>query len=915
MHRRYLTTLLLTLVLAFSAPRPDTARAHDVYLAVDNHNDYGWNATTETYDASMLSELDYYLGQIAATAGNPPEEQARFNADGWYYLYLYERNRSQQQFDELIGRIQDGHITAPLNPMVTLYGALPTEAAIRTGYYPGRIERRYGIPFRIGLDMENATNPWGLASLWAGSGGLYTWKGICNCSSPIAPFANRTDEVFRWQGPDNRELLMKWYQIAGSNRSFGGYAEARDNLSQAAIQTAIDRFGGRPPFLSSTGLFGAGWDDVTYKSSDVVTLAQQWNAAHSGGDRVIVSNEVDYFQALESRRADLAVLRGGWGNDWDLWPAALTERTAETRRAIEQLRTAEALAAVVHARDAGFWPPRQAALETAFVDYFKYFEHTWSDGGVGIAYVVANKKTWAASIDTAVRDTDSAAGAAAAPLFSTPADEDRFVVFNPLAFERTDYADLTVGSDGPFVVTDLGSGAEVPSQIVNRDGQRALRILARGVPSLGYRTYRLAGGAPAAQPDAATVNGATIESDLYRVTLGGRGEITSAVDKAAGGRELARTALNDFGGGSAGATSAENVGPVSTTLVRDVGGSPPRRVRITLVREVDRIEIENEILANFTGTGLYRFDVNLSMPQIRFEETGAIARPGLAAQGGDFLPGTRADFMTLNHFVNLATGDYNVTLSSWDAFAVRIGQSSVTSFDLPTSEVSVLAVGNPSNSGIVDQGGDTRFLHRLALHGEGGAYQGAEAMRTALAHQNPLRALPLARGQGGPLSATAASFLSVSAPNVVVTAFKPAEEGERGLVVRLWELGGADTAATLNTAAFAPSAAFATSLIETDEEPATMNGGQIAVALSANEIKTYRFVPTTLRAGGSCGDADGSGTVTVTDGVLVLRAAAGLSSPCSPAVCDVDASGTITVTDGVNVLRAAALLPAQLTCP
>ena len=58
-----------------------------------------------------------------------------------------------------------------------------------------------------------------------------------------------------------------------------------------------------------------------------------------------------------------------------------------------------------------------------------------------------------------------------------------------------------------------------------------------------------------------------------------------------------------------------------------------------------------------------------------------------------------------------------------------------------------------------------------------------------------------------------------------------------------------------------------------------------------------------------CGDADGNGTVTVTDGVNVLRAAADLPSSCTLQVCDVDDSGGITVTDGVNVLRVAAGLP------
>lgn len=63
-----------------------------------------------------------------------------------------------------------------------------------------------------------------------------------------------------------------------------------------------------------------------------------------------------------------------------------------------------------------------------------------------------------------------------------------------------------------------------------------------------------------------------------------------------------------------------------------------------------------------------------------------------------------------------------------------------------------------------------------------------------------------------------------------------------------------------------------------------------------------------------CGDADGNGALSVTDGVIVLRSAAGLATTCS-ASCDVDGSGSVTVTDGVNVLRRAAGLTGAAACP
>jgi len=67
----------------------------------------------------------------------------------------------------------------------------------------------------------------------------------------------------------------------------------------------------------------------------------------------------------------------------------------------------------------------------------------------------------------------------------------------------------------------------------------------------------------------------------------------------------------------------------------------------------------------------------------------------------------------------------------------------------------------------------------------------------------------------------------------------------------------------------------------------------------------------------SCGDPDGSGGLTVTDGVNVLRQAVGLSSSCASntTLCDVDGNGMVTDADGTIVLRGAAELTITLSCP
>jgi alpha-mannosidase len=845
---------LLVICVAIAFP----AGAHTIYVANDDHTDYGWNDTTTAYDASLLAQMDFFLDQIAATAANTPAEQARFSADIWYYLWLYQHNRTVPQFQRAMDAMKSGHLTVALNPFVVLFGALPTEAAIRAGNWPGRLERQFGVPFLTAQEMENDTIPWGIAQIWAASGVKYSWKGICACAD-MTPWGDRNDaDVFRWQAPDGRELLMKWYRYGGNSQSIGGYAEMRANQSETALSTALTTFSaaGLP-----TGLFGLGWDDVDFKGN-LVPLVQAYNMHHLGGDQAVSSNEIDFFEDLESQRNALAVDRGGWGNDWDLWPQTLAARTAQTRRAVERLHSAELLSSVAQLYDQTFWAPQQSALESALVDYFKYFEHSWSVSGTPpLSGLVNDKKTWSQSIDLAISQVEAAAEAKVKTLFTTPA-EDRVAVWNPLGFARSDAADLPVSGAGPFVVTDVATGAEVPSQPLSVGGKTFVRIVATEVPSLGWRVYKIAAGTPAAQPDAATITGSTIESPLWKVVLGTRGQITSLLDKTNGSRELAGAGLNDWGSGTAQTPMAENVGPVSATLRVDVSGTPARRVRITLYRGVDRVDISDEVLANFTSTGVYKFDVNLTSPQIRFEEVGAIARPGLKP-AGDFLPGTRADWMTLNHFVSFTASSFTVTVSSRDASAMKVGASTPNAFDLTLPQVSVMAMGNVSQGRITDQGGDSDFVDELAVSTATGAFSGAAAMKASLRHQNPLVAIALGQSQTGSITAATGSLFSLNAPNVVVTAFKPAEDAARGLVARAWELdGAASTALQLDATAFMPSAVFETTAIETDTARATVAAGVVSSTIGANEIKTWRLVP------GAFGDSQTDGG-TVPDALML----------------------------------------------
>ena len=478
---------------------PISAQQKRVYIAPDDHTDYWWSATEDTYRAAFLDTLDYYLDLADATAGNPPEHQSRWNCDGSFWLWTYEKNRSTLQLQRLIDRINDGHISVPLNGLCVCLGGAPTEAVLRGMYYPGQIERRYGLRFRLAYMIENQTQPYGLWSLWSGSGAKYSWKGICGCDTRVYDAWDREHDIYQALGVDGSAMLVKWNSMLAGNQSIGGYAEARYPSAVVDFVTTDAPFNGfldRYPY-DVIGCFGKGWDDVQTQTDEFVTVAINKTDATR---QVIVSNEQDFFEDFEATYgSQLAIQSLSFGNEWDLYCAAMAETSARVKRAVEKLRAAEALATLVSLHDQTFMNGREGARDLAWMNLGLYWEHDfgmvgfccdhpWLTGRIAWQHRITDE------IESYVDTLHDDATAAFAALINTSGSNPRFYVFNPLSWTRTDLADLPWIDPYPVHVVEVASQQEVPSQRVTRGSDDFLRVLASDVPSVGYKTYEIRPG-------------------------------------------------------------------------------------------------------------------------------------------------------------------------------------------------------------------------------------------------------------------------------------------------------------------------------------------------------------------------------------------------------------------------------------
>ena len=877
--------VVLACVFCLAGTALTAAEPVRIYLANDDHTDYMWTAGAETYNAVFVDLLDYYLRLTDDTMTNAAPYQSRFNADGSYWLWQYERRKSPADFERLIARLKDGHLSAPMTTLVSCFGGQPLEAVLRGMYYAGRLERRYNLRFPMAVAMENQTLPLGLSSLWAGAGAKYSWRGVCGCASklPNAVLQHRPHEIYWYAGQDGQRILMKWYSLAGN---IGTYLEAAGPYG--AIQY-LDLDAGflsryqdpvtRQPYRVRAA-FGLGGDSLARKTGVPAdpgipkepgmqqgvpgfpyTEHFHLTAQKQSNDKrqIFVSNETDFFEDFEKTHGStLPAETVTYGNEWDLYSASMAETSARVRRAVEKLRAGELMATLVSLKKPAFLHGREGARDLAFTDLGLYWEHDWTaDGPVSRAHHAAWQELLASEIEYYANALHADAATQLGALIQKPDSKaQRFFVLNPLGWPRTDAADFAYSGSKNIHVRDLSTGLDVPHQLINLSGATFLRVLASEVPSAGYKTFEILSGSGSAPTDpAARVGGnnTTFENARVRLIVDPDGAIASfvATDQpqtelagVIGGLKLNDLAANDTHGD---AVLVENSGPVSVTLKCVSGAGRQHTTRLTLYREADRVEIRNEITENFSEVRHWAFSFNLPSPDVHTEEVGAVIRAKTKSHGGDYADThARYDYLTLNHFADITDGanTRGVTLANADCAFARLGQSTPAALDTTTPQLSVLAGGQVDGSwlGIHGQNGATWFLQRFALRPHG-AYDPVAAMQFGLEHQNPLVAGAIIGGTHSPYPATHYSLLRLSPPAVLLWALKPHDDGiEHGLVARVWNLASEPSPMRLTSGASLAGAQRSTHL-ERSLEPVALNNGALETTLPAHRLESYILTP------------------------------------------------------------------------
>lgn len=887
----FLSLVLAAVTASAQAPAASVPPSHTiktVYIMPSSHWDLGFQAPPE----QVLPRLKAHIDEVIRNCKADPEFRWTIES-AWQVREWLARTHDPQEIADFVRLVKSGQIQ-----LSAVYGSMHTEfmgaeALNRITYDMKSIEKRLGVTTDYAMmdDVPGFTSR--LPQVLARSGVKYFVNGSnLFIGGGTSLYPGR--EPFYWEAPDGSKVLT-WQ----TQSPLGGYTEAmaeyyldpeafepytrehfypkeweglpRLEIMQRGMNKLLEKYEKAGyPYDAVLLLYMHDFISSDWERDTLLPAVREWNAA-GRTPRIVVATPAEFFLHMEGEYdGKFGTYAGDWSGLWSEVKTNSPRDSAGARWVQDHWPVAEMLWSLLTFRDATSFPAGN--FEDDRLKIFKYDEHSGSGqvgwpGLMSRAEIDEQNRQYAEYTSSARQDVAQNLDQGMQTLFAQTEAKDtatRIVVFNPMSWPRTDV--VRVNAPEGLAVRDAETGKAIASQ---RAGSDDLEFVAADVPGVGYKTYVLEAGAPAG--GSRSRGSYVVENGFYRVTVRPTdGAITGILDKRLGIELLdpgQATAANQLLRGTMftdlpvpiGAVSMELTGgEVSTRLTIGRPGTFLPETRITLYREVPRIEIADRLdrarmpyVASLQPGEQYSFAFPFKFdgPATVWIEDGL----GYHRLPDDYLPGARLDAAAPLHSLVLSgfSGGrpLHVVLAHRQSFFANLPA-------LPDAKGQRTFLNQVRFAALRKQDeGDTRDLGMVnfpsvepGLEHEplwfdfvltsGGDFDPAAGYREGWDFDVPLIAATLLPGMT-PAQAEG-SFFTLSAPNVAVLAFMPSADGDpNDYMLRLQEIAGKAADVELTTPVKITAAAT-TSMTE-DAILQKLPAAPVRVRLGPHETVTLRL--------------------------------------------------------------------------
>jgi hypothetical protein len=831
-----------------------------------------------------------YQGKVAAIHSRVIDEAMqliaqhpdfRFSLDGYWPLQQYFNTRTPAEQQRAISAIEKQQLYLPAQYSNLLTGFPTAETLIRSLYASADFSRKYGTPFNYANITDVPSFSWSYASILASAGIHELFSGSNNYRAPVLLQGHlNEDSPFWWRGPDGQKVLL-WYSRHYMQMQFMFALPPSLSTGHDTLPLFLQMYQHPSYHADATILFGTQVENTDLFPQQA-TLAQQWNSVYAyphiqySGFHAALKNIAQQFGN------NIPTISGDGGPYWedgiaaDAYSAAL-ERLNEARGpSAEKLATLTSLVNRKYAADT-------SSLHRMWTNMILADEHTWD------SYNSVSDATSKEAVDQlALKELYPVKAAAVADFItrnsmasianSISAGSGNVIVFNTLNWARNGVVSLDVNNNQELV--DTATDQVVPVELLSGNKSfHHVRFVAQDVPAVGYKVYHLRDAKKTLQPTASSQT-TTLDSTYYRVTLDpATGAVKSIYDK-----QLQRELVNQNSAYRFGqylyVTGGDNVpntllqysraypkpdldihpaqnghlvsvmrtpyGSVARLESNDIN-TPEISTEIRLFDHQKKIEFVEDLSKKEVETkeGVYfAFPFAMDHPQFQYEIQNGVVDPSK-----DMYPGAGHEWFSVQHWVSAQQNGLSATVMPLDAALVTLGDINhgqwPEHFGTRTGTIFSYVMNNYWDTNYrAGQGGHFRFRYIIT---SAPGTDDAQLSRMGWEEMTPLEKDEIttqdkALNTPGPLDGKQASFLHANDPELVLTTWKPAEDGH-GTILRFLDLGGATRTVTVETPLLQLQQAWQTDAVERDRSQLTLAGAhQFQFTVHPHEIITIRLI-------------------------------------------------------------------------
>ncbi|MBW8040425.1 MAG: hypothetical protein FVQ85_10535 [Planctomycetes bacterium] len=824
-------------------------RKWEVYLLHHSHVDIGYTHVQTEVVRKHWGYFEQVIELARKTANYPPGSRFKWNVEVLWAVDSYLKQASKEKREQFIEAVRKGWIA-----LDALYGNELTalcrpEELVRLVGYAQRLKQRYDFTINSAMITDVPGYTWGIVPVLAQSGVKYFSVGPNRGHRIGYTLSSWGDKPFYWESPSGKHKVLCWvagegYSLFHAGRLDGGRLfEYLKRLEKSEY-----------PYDMLQIRYSIGGDNGP-PDPGLSEFVKNWNQKYAY-PKLVVSTASEMCREFERRYGDrIPKARGDFTPYWEDGAGSSARETSLNRAAAERLVQAETLWAMLN-------PARYPADEfyNAWRNVILYDEHTWgahcSISQPDSDFTKAQwkiKQAFALDADTQSQKllNDSLAKHRSKARKVTAVD-----VFNTCSWPRTDLVVLPKDWKLGGMAKDA-DGRWIQPQTLST-GETV--FVAENVPPLGAKRFTFGIHPPdttPVMPGSARAQGTRLSNALLTVTIDNKTGAISSLKREGILSELVNgkdgLGLNDyFYVAGRNPKEPQRNGPVkisvkehgplvaSLLIESDAPGCNKLTRELRLVVGSDHLDIINVI----DKQKIYKqeavhlaFPFNVPKGIMRMDTPWAVVRPEI-----DQLPGACKNYFTVQRWVDVSNADYGVTWATVDAPLIEVGTITndprggvgwIKKLEPSTTLYSYVMNNYWETNYKASQEGPTTFRYSIKPHRR---FDSGEAARFGIEQSQPLIAVPV--DSKAPLfrkeSQGQRSVLSVEPAGVIVTAFKPSEDG-KARVVRLFNTTDRSEKARIIWTKPEPKTVWLSNLAE--EQVAKITG---PVEMAAYEILTLR---------------------------------------------------------------------------